>query len=122
MQRRSGLRVAALKVLLLGSAFALGTLVLGWWAIPVLGAVWGLIGPNKKRAPVLSGISAGWGWVLLLLWTAWQGPLLTLAHRTAGVMGMGTVSILGITVAFSVVLAWAAAVVAAGLRPGSEKK
>jgi hypothetical protein len=122
VQHRSGLRVVALKVLLLGSAFALGTLVLGWWAVPVLGAVWGLIGPSKKHAPLLAGVSAGWGWVLLLLWAAWQGPLLTLAHRTAGVMSMGAASLLGITVAFSVVLAWAAAVVAAGLRPGSEKK
>ena len=122
VKRRKSLQVTALKILLLGSAFALGTIVVGWWAVPVLGATWGLMGPNRKRAPLYAAVSAGWGWALLLLWTAWQGPLLTLANRAAGVMGMGGVSLLGITVAFSMVLAWAAAVVASGMRLGSGKR
>ncbi len=121
-KRGKPLQVTALKILLLGSAFALGTVVIGWWAVPILGATWGLIGPNRKRAPLLAAVSAGWGWVLLLLWNAWQGSLLTLANRAAGVMGMGGASLLGITVAFSLVLAWAAAVVASGMRVGSGKK
>jgi hypothetical protein len=121
-KRGKPLQVTALKILLLGSAFALRTVVTGWWAIPILGATWGLIGPNRKRAPLLAAVSAGWGWVLLLLWNAWQGSLLTLANRAAGVMGMGGASLLGITVAFSMVLAWAAAVVAGGMRVGSGKK
>ena len=119
---RKPLQVNALKILLLGSAFALGTIVIGWWAVPVLGAAWGLVGPNRKRAPLFAAVSAGWGWVLLLLWTAWQGPLLTLADRAAGVIGVGGARLLGITVAFSLVLAWAAAVVTSGMRVGSGKK
>jgi hypothetical protein len=116
VKRRNQFQIVALKVLLLGTAFALATMVFGWWAVPALAAVWGLIAPNSNRAPLLAAVAAGWGWVLLLLWTAILGPFMTLADRAANVMGMGSASLLGITIAFSMVLAWAAAVVAGALR------
>ena len=119
MRRRNQFQIVALKVLLLGMAFALATMVFGWWAVPALAAVWGLIAPNRNRAPLLAAVAAGWGWVLLLLWTAILGPIMTLAARAANVMGTGSASLLGMTVAFSMVLAWSAAVVAGALRsPG----
>ncbi len=116
MKRRKQLRFLALRILLLGTAFALATIVLGWWGVPVLAAVWGVIAPNRKRAPLLAAVAAGWGWVLLLLWTAVVGPIMILADRAAGVMQMGSASLLGMTVAFAMLLAWAAAMVAGALR------
>jgi hypothetical protein len=116
MKRRTQLHVVALKILLLGTAFALTTIVFGWWGVPVLAAVWGVIAPNRKRAPLLAAVAAGWGWVLLLLWTAVVGPIMILADRAAGVMQMGSASLLGMTVAFAMLLAWAAAMVAGALR------
>ena len=118
MRRRNEFRVVAVKVLLLSTAFALASLVAGWLAVPVLAAVWGVIAPNRKRAPLLAAVSAGWGWALLLLWTAVQGSVLKLADRAAGVMGIGRAALVGMTLGFSLVLAWSAAVVAAAVRPG----
>ncbi|UCG87203.1 MAG: hypothetical protein JSW71_01260 [Gemmatimonadota bacterium] len=120
MKRRKLLLVVAFKILLLGTAFALVTILVGWWGAPALAAVWGLIAPNKKRAPLLAAVAAGWGCVLLLLWTAVLGPVLELADRAASVMGMRSASLVGMTVGFSMVLAWAAAVTAAAMRPGNK--
>ena len=40
---------ALLGILMLAAAFALGTVVIGWWAVPVIGAAWGLAAaPDKK--------------------------------------------------------------------------
>jgi hypothetical protein len=119
--RRNRLRIVALEILLLGTAFALATALAGWWAVPVLAAIWGLIAPNRKRAPLLAAVAAVWGWVLLLLWMWIQGPVMTVAERTGSVLRVGSASLLGITLAFSLVLAWAAAVIAGALRsPGNE--
>jgi hypothetical protein len=116
MKRRKQLHFLALRILLLGTAFALATIVFGWWGVPVLAAVWGVIAPNRKRAPLLAAVAAGWGWVLLLLWTAVVGPIMILADRAAAVMQMGSASLLGMTVAFAMLLAWAAAMVTGALR------
>ena len=40
---------ASLRIVLLAIAFALGTWILGWWAVPLLGAAWGLLRRGTPR-------------------------------------------------------------------------
>lgn len=104
------------QVVLLAPAVALGTLVLGWWVVPATGAIWGLVARERERPQLVVGSAAGIGWSLLLIWTATQGPILQVARRAAGVIGMSGVWLFLATIAFPMILAWAAAVIAGAVR------
>ena len=106
----------ALQIVLLSVAFALATALFGWWAVPALGGVWGVVARDEERPALRVCFAAGLGWVLLLAWTATQGPIFELARRAAGVMGTPSVALFALTVMFPMVLAWGAAVVVGTLK------
>ncbi len=105
------MRRTLLQILLLSVAFALATGIMGWWTVPALAALWGLLTPNEKHPELAAAAAAGLGWSLLLVWTATQGPIGELASRAAGVMGISSLALVGMAIAFSMALAWSAAVV-----------
>jgi hypothetical protein len=96
---------------MLGVAFALATFIMGWWTVPALAALWGLMTREKNHAELVAAAAAGLGWSLLLIWTTTQGPVGELASRAAGVMGISSLALVGMAIVFSMVLAWSAAVV-----------
>ncbi len=98
------------QVGLLSVAFALATTLIGWWAVPVLGCFWGFYESAERRTALVASVAAGLGWTLLLLWTAAMGPLPSLVQRVAGVMGVPSISLIGLTVMFPMALAWGAGV------------
>ncbi len=104
------MRRPTLQVAILSVAFALATVVLGWWAVPVLAGVWGVVARVDERPAVVAALGAGLGWILLLVWTAAQGPAGELAQRAAGVMGIPSALLFLITVLFPMMIAWGAAV------------
>lgn len=91
-------------------AMIVATWVLGWWAVPVVGALWGL-----KGNPVEPTLAAVMAWGALLGWTATTGPLLPFAARLGGVVGLPGWAMLVITVAFAALLAWSAATLVGAL-------
>lgn len=99
----------ALRIGLLSLAVALATAVLGWWSVPVLGAVWGGIAGRTTRPALTASASAGIGWILLLLWTATQGPVWDLAQKIGGVMSLPGWMFAVITIGFPMLLAGLAA-------------
>ena len=114
---RTGLRVA-----LLALAVAFATAVLGWWVVPLLGAVWGTIASPGTRPGFTMSAAAGIGWVLLLLWTAAPGPLWEVARKVGGVMSVPGWALIVVTVGFPMVLAGSAAVLAGTFRRGLGKQ
>jgi hypothetical protein len=104
------------QIALLGVAVALGTLVLGWWVVPVIGMTWGLVARDRERPQLVVAMAAGLGWALLILWTATQGPVGQVARRAAGVMEMPGPMLALMTVLFAMAVAWSAAVVAGEMR------
>ncbi len=100
-----------LQVLMLGLAFSFSTLLLGWWAVPMLAGFWGFYEKAEYRPALTASVAAGLGWALLLVWTATQGPMLALASRVSGVMGVPSVSLIALTVMFPMALAWGAGVI-----------
>lgn len=71
---------AAVRVVLLGLAFALAARVVGWWSAALLGLIWGAL---ETRHPVIeAGTAAILGWLMLL---AFSGG--TELIRLIGILG-----------------------------------
>ena len=104
------------KAALLALAFALGTYAVGWWAVPVLGAVWGLVGSGSGRAGRTAALAAALGWAILLLWAGFQGPVLPLAGKLGQIFGVPGAVILLLTIAFPAVVGGSVGSLVAALR------
>lgn len=102
--------------LLLSLAFALGTWVGGWWAVPLLGGAWGLVQRRSLRRAPLAGLAGAGGWGLLLGWQALRGPVGELAGAVGPVLSLSGSQFFLLTVGFSAVVAWAAAATAGSVR------
>lgn len=104
-----------IRTLLLAAAFALGTWILGWWAVPLIGAAWGLM--RRRRARFLDAFAAAAiAWVALLAFDAARGPLGRLTTVMGGIFLMPGVLVLVVSVLFAALLAGCAAQVAGTAR------
>jgi len=107
---------SALGFLALAAAFALASW-LGWWAVPAVAALWGLLRPGTWR-PMLSAAlaaSLGWGFWLVLDATQGHGGLGRLGTRVGHVMHAPFPALLLGTLLFAGLLAWSAAALSCGL-------
>ena len=105
------------RLALLAAAFAVATFVLGWWAIPLVAAIYAVMSSAQRGSAVLSGIAAMLAWGALLAITAAQGPVGTLAGELGGVLKLSSIAVYAVTIAFPGLLAVSAAVVARALTP-----
>ncbi len=105
---------AFLRITLLAIAFALATATFGWWMVPVLGAAWGAVASPGTRPTFTASAAACLGWVLLLAWTATQGPAWVVAQRVGGVMGLPGWLFVVLTAAYAALLGGSAAGVVFG--------
>lgn len=88
-------------------AFALGTLWLGWWAVPAASI---LAAFATRLRPFLVALAAGLAWSGFLLLDAVRGaPVLRLADRLSGVFGVPVAAVLAASPLFALLLAWSAA-------------
>ncbi|MBI4501489.1 MAG: hypothetical protein HY700_10040 [Gemmatimonadetes bacterium] len=121
-----------IRWLLLTIAFVLVTHVFGWWAVPLLGAIWGLVGKDTVRPAIMAGVAAASAWALLLGWSGLVGPVGTLAAQLGALAAVPGVLFVGLTLVVPFLLAGSAAaatfLIAAGLgraerrRDGSRKE
>ena len=100
------------RLVLLATAFAIATWVLGWWALPIVAAVYAAISAAQRSSAVVSGIAAMLGWGALLAIDASRGPVGTLAGELGGILRLGPAGIYAVTIAYPGLLAITAAVVA----------
>jgi hypothetical protein len=100
------------RLVLLATAFAIATSVLGWWAVPVVAAVYAAISSAQRSSALISGVAAMLGWGALLAVDAARGPIGTLAAELAGILRLGPAEIYALTIAYPGLLAITAAVVA----------
>ena len=111
---------ALLRVGLLALAIALGTACMGWWVVPAIGALWGLLAPRQSKASLTASAAAALAWVGLLVVVAIRGPMLDLADQVGGILAIPGWLFILVTVAFPAILAGSAAELsrplAAGLR------
>ena len=101
---------------LLATSFALGSWLAGWWAVPVLAALWALARP-VPLAGLFAAMAGSLAWCGLLAAYLLRGfPLDTLAVRLAGAMRLPVLALLGLTLLLPALLAGSAAALASALR------
>jgi hypothetical protein len=103
------------RMVLLATAFAIATFALGWWAVPLVAAVYAAITSAQRGSAIVSGLAAMFGWGALLAITASRGPVGTLAAELGGVLALPPAAIYAVTIAFPGLLAVGAAVVTRAL-------
>lgn len=101
--------------LVLSGAFALGTVLGGWWVVPLIGGLWGACGPRRRSAR-LAGWAAIGAWALLVAVAGLAGPLGSLLHLLGEIVGVPGWVLLGATLLYGGLLAAVAAGVVRDLR------
>lgn len=111
-----GWRNTSVAIGLLTPAFALGTAVFGWWSVPLIGLLFGLVA-RIDRPALAAGLSAGLAWACLLGWIALAGaPLGPLAERFGAILSLPGHSALALPVLFAGLLGVPAAALPAAFR------
>jgi hypothetical protein len=106
------------KFILLAEAFAVATYAVGWWMVPVIAAIWGLLSKDAANAR-FAGFAAAAGWATLLLLDVSRGQVGVMASQLAGVMKLPAVALYLLTLIFPALLAWCAATLAPTIRERS---
>lgn len=109
-------------------AFALATL-LGWWAVPLVAAMWGLLRPTVNAPAGTAALAAASAWAAWLLadWQADQDAMGVLATRLGGAMSLPPAALIAVTLLLGALLAWSAASLACAVatslarRPGDSR-
>jgi hypothetical protein len=103
-----------LRVGLLAVAFAAGMHFVDWWAVPLIGAIYGLL-IRRARAPREAMFGALLGTVALLLPQALLPAFMRLLEQLGSIFRMPGVAVLGLTVLIAMILAFTSARVAVGV-------
>ena len=107
---------STIRIVLLAAAFAVATVALGWWAVPVLGAAWGIAAGTARRTMLTAGVCAALGWGALLALFAMGAPIADVASKVGAIMKVGGIGLIALTLIFPALLAASAAGVTSALR------
>jgi hypothetical protein len=106
------------RVALLALSFAIGTWILGWWAVPLFAAVGGAMARYVRHQGIAAGLAAAIAWAALLAWSATEGSVWSFSRIAGGAMGISGAVLIAVTVLFPAALAWLATAVAQFLARG----
>jgi len=99
-----------------GLATVLGTMLLGWWCVPIVGMASGLLCRTSRAAVVEAAGGAALGWAAILAGSALSGPIWVVAQRVGPVFGLPAAGFVALPLMFPALLAGSAALVAGELR------
>jgi hypothetical protein len=104
------------RVIVLGIVMAALTWFIGWWGVLIVSLGWGLVAETHTNPARTAALAAVGAWSVLLLLTAMQGPVWTLAEMLSGIFGMPAVVLLVVTVLFPALLALSSAALVGELK------
>jgi len=95
--------------LLLAAAFALGSWV-GWWMVPAVAVLWGLLRPAVRRPILSAALAAAAAWAVWLTVDSLrgQGAAGRLASQLGSVMHLPAPALFFVTLLFPALLGWSA--------------
>jgi hypothetical protein len=99
------------RVALLALSFAIGTWILGWWAVPLFAAVAAVMTRYVRHQGIAAGLAAAIAWAALLAWSSTEGSVWSFSRIAGGAMGMSGAALILVTLLFPAVLAWLATAV-----------
>ncbi len=112
--------VPAIRLAILAVAFALITITVGWWAVPVVGVLWGWLAGNGIRYHRIFGaVAAGMAWLAILTAGALRGEGRALVATVFGLFSIPAVVLVTATVGLCVLLGFLGSWLGSGLRPSS---
>lgn len=103
--------VRILQFLIATAVFALSTVVLGWWAVPVMTVVLVFVRPSATALDL--SLAAGLSWATILFWRASTGPLSVVVDRLALIFSVPGWVLELATVLVPSLLAWSTATLVA---------
>jgi hypothetical protein len=107
--------------LVLTALCAVGTVLVAWWAVPIISAIWALALP--RRGGVLTATAAGaCAWGLLLAVAARNGRIDDVAELTGAILGTSALAVVALTVLYGALLAGSAALVARAIIPVTARR
>ena len=95
----------ALRIVAFASLVAGGTVVGGWWTVPLLAAAWVRVLPSDRRPVLTTVLGAGLGSLGLVALAATQSPVVTLAARLSAVLELPRWGFLAATAVYPALLA-----------------
>ncbi len=101
--------------------FVAAEFLLGWWALPVIGLILGLVGARRKAIGITAAGAAVVAWVILFAWSATHGDLSLFLQQLAASMKVKPGPFFLVLTALPALLAGPAARLGAGLRPESAR-
>jgi len=104
-----------IRLVLLSAAIALATIAFGWWAVPVVAAVWGVVARHQRGSALADGLASVVAWAGLLGADAARGPVGALAATLGGILGTNAIGVYAITLALPGLLGVTAAIVGRGI-------
>ena len=104
------MRHLLMRTVLVSVAMVLASMI-GWWAIPVAGAVFGALTYKESTGPVVAGFGAIIAWSGLLMYGAIRGPVSTVAATVGAVLQTKPIAVYLLTLAFAGLLGICSALV-----------
>lgn len=101
--------------------FVAAEFLLGWWALPVVGVILGIVGARRKAIGATVAGAALLAWVILFAWSAIHGNLGTFMQQLATSMKLKPGLLFIVLTALPALVAGPAARLGAGLRPESAR-
>jgi hypothetical protein len=99
----------ALRVAVFAALSAAGTMLVGWWLLPLLAVGWVRVLPSTRNPVRTTALGAALGWAALLGWGALHGPLPALAVRMSALLQLPRWGFVLATLLYPALLAGAAA-------------
>jgi hypothetical protein len=90
-------------------AIAVGTWMVAWWMVPVIGGAWGYLRRTDASAPLAAGLAAMLAWGLLLIVAASGAPKGSVMDAVGTAMQVGPWALIALSLAFPALLAASAA-------------
>lgn len=94
------------------AAMALGTWMIGWWTVPIVGAAWGWAKRTDPATPLLAGGAGMVAWGALLVVSASGAPAGSVSAAVGQAMRVGPGALSALTLAYAGLLAASGAAVA----------
>jgi hypothetical protein len=93
---------------LIALVLAAATILAGWWAVPIVACLGGLLLAPRAWDGARAALAAVTAWAALLAWTAATSPLAKLLHQLSSLMHLPGWVLIAVTLVFPMGLAWSA--------------
>lgn len=98
-----------LVILGLAVVMALMTMLSGWWAVPLLGFMFGAGANATRSASGMAALAGAAAWAGLLLLAAVRGDVAAVATQIGNIMQVPWYAVVSATVLFPALLGWSSA-------------